>query len=54
MLVAIGYDETSIITNDPGTRQGSHFAYTYQAFFDSAHDWVTGDILQGSKNYLVF
>lgn len=45
MLVAIGYDDTKkhIITNDPGTRLGQGFTYSYRNFEDSFRDYETGD-----------
>ncbi len=45
MLVAIGYDEVNqvIITNDPGTRLGEKFTYSYQNFEDSFRDYETGN-----------
>jgi len=42
MLTVIGYTKTKIITNDPGTRNGKDFTYTYQNFYDSIHDYVDG------------
>lgn len=42
MLVVRGYDEKWIITNDPGTRRGENFTFTYQNFFNSLHDWPYG------------
>jgi len=42
MLTVIGYTEGRIITNDPGTRKGKDFTYTYQNFYDSIHDYVDG------------
>lgn len=49
MLVVRGYDEKWIITNDPGTRRGENFKYTYQNFFDSIHDWPYGSPDYGQK-----
>lgn len=46
-LVAIGYTENKIITNDPGTRLGANFEYTYENFYDSIHDFLDG---AGKKN----
>lgn len=54
MLVVKGYDSTGFITNDPGTRKGKDFHYTYDALFNAIHDWNTTNILNGEKKYLVF
>lgn len=39
MLVVKGYDKKEIITNDPGTRLGADFKYSYDTFFQAIHDW---------------
>ena len=54
MLVIIGYDQKGFITNDPGTRKGEDFRYSYQNLYNSIHDWNQIDILKGEKNFLVF
>ena len=38
-LVVKGYGGEKIITNDPGTKRGKDFAYAYQNFLDSIHNW---------------
>lgn len=56
MLVVRGYDDNGFITNDPGTRRGEGFRYTYSNLMDSIHDW-TGNkatIASGQKAVLVF
>lgn len=59
-LVIIGYTENKIITNDPGTRNGSSFEYDYDNFYESIHDYSEGTsysnsekILKGRKAMLV-
>lgn len=55
MLVARGYTEKEIITNDPGTRRGENYRYPFGTFFNAIHDW-TGDketINTGTKKILV-
>jgi len=47
MLVIKGYDEDSFITNDPGTRNGESFEYSYEVLMDAIHDWT------GSKDTVV-
>lgn len=39
MLVVKGYNEKQIITNDPGTKRGADFKYSYDNFFQAIHDW---------------
>lgn len=53
MLVIRGYDEKGFITNDPGTRKGEGFRYTFDNLFTSIHNWDPKDILNGKKDYLV-
>lgn len=54
MLVVKGYDANGFITNDPGTRKGENFRYTFQALFNAIHDWNPKNIMLGQKAYLVF
>jgi len=54
MLVIIGYDADGFITNDPGTRKGENYRYSYENLYESIHDWNPDNILEGKKNYLVF
>jgi uncharacterized protein YvpB len=54
MLVIVGYDQNDFITNDPGTRKGESFRYTFDGLFNAIHDWNAKNILNGGKNYLVF
>lgn len=44
MLPIIGYDEAKkeFITNDPGTRNGRQFRFTYQNMMDSIYEYETG------------
>lgn len=42
MLVAVGYTPKVIITNDPGTRKGDEFQFTYDNFYNAIHDFVKG------------
>ena len=45
MLVIRGYDETTkeFITNDPGTRRGEGYRYSYAALVRAIRDYPTGD-----------
>lgn len=58
MLVIIGYNESKkiFITNDPGTRKGKHYEYSYDTIMKAIHDW-TGDkktVINGPKKALIF
>lgn len=54
MLVITGYDKNGFITNDPGTKKGEGFRYTYKNLLESVHDWDPNNIMNGNKNALVF
>ncbi|HWR00076.1 MAG TPA: C39 family peptidase [Candidatus Methylomirabilis sp.] len=49
MLVVRGYTESRFITNDPGTRKGEKFLYTYDGLLDAVHDWNNGDVPHGRR-----
>lgn len=55
MVVAIGYTKNTIIVQDVGTRNGDHYVYNYQIFYNAMHDWVGAEdnIETGPKNILV-
>ncbi len=53
MLVVRGYTPTQFITNDPGTRLGENFLYTYNGLLDAVHDWNGGDVPNGKRVILV-
>jgi len=40
MLVIRGYNTKEIITNDPGTRRGEKYKYSYKILDNAIHDWV--------------
>lgn len=54
MLVVKGYDKDGFITNDPGTRKGNGFRYSYEALDNAIHDWNPDDIMKGERVFLVF
>lgn len=54
MLVIKGYNATQFITDDPGTKRGDGFLYTYDGLMNAIHDWDPGNILNGQKAVLVF
>jgi hypothetical protein len=47
MLVIIGFDDKTkvFITNDPGTRQGKNYKYSYSTLYNSIADYPTGNHL---------
>ena len=47
MLVIIGYDNNSqqFITNDPGTKYGQGYAYSYDTLYSAIRDYPTGNHL---------
>lgn len=55
MLVITGYDENGFITNDPGTRNGEDFRYSYDTIMNVIHDWNGSKetIQQGPRAILV-
>lgn len=40
MLVITGYDAQGFITNDPGTRNGENYRYTYNTLYNAAGNYV--------------
>ncbi len=44
-LVVIGYDDKAgmFTTNDPGTRNGRNYRYTYETLYAAMRDYPTGD-----------
>lgn len=57
MLVVRGYDDArgEVIVNDPGTKRGGAFRYSYRLFAEAIHDW-TGDeaaVLEGRSGMIV-
>ena len=54
MLLVKGYTKDGkFITNDPGTRLGSNFTYTFQNLMDSIHDWNPDNIYNGKKVVII-
>lgn len=53
MLVVRGYTADHFITNDPGTRNGQNFLYTYDGLLDAVHDWNGGDVANGKRVLLI-
>lgn len=53
MLVVKGYTATYFITNDPGTKRGADFMYTYNTLWNAIHDWNGGNVLEGKKMMII-
>lgn len=53
MLVIKGYTPNIIITNDPGTRNGAGYQYSYDTLYNAAHDWNGGDVANGQKVIII-
>lgn len=53
MLVIKGYKNGKFITNDPGTRRGENFLYSYESLYNAIHDWNNGDVYSGKKAMIV-
>lgn len=53
-VVIVGYDSKYFITNDPGTRRGYKFKYTFDRVQYAAHDWAGSEsnIETGQKVYI--
>ena len=54
MLVLKDFDETGFIVNDPGTRRGENYHYTFKTIMNAMHDWDSTNILNGQKAAVVF
>ncbi|MBI4994423.1 C39 family peptidase [Candidatus Peregrinibacteria bacterium] len=52
-LVAKGYTNEKIITNDPGTRKGKNFLYDPKVLMNALHEWNEENILQGKHAMVV-
>lgn len=53
MLVIRGYTETGFITNEPGTRQGEKYTYSYDVLMKAMGDWNDGNPAAGAKRVMV-
>ena len=54
MLVVVGYTDSTFITNDPGTKNGKDFIYSYSGLYNAIHNWNSLNIDAGEKAFLVF
>lgn len=39
MFVITGYNSTGMVTNDPGTRRGRNYTYSFDTIYEAAGDW---------------
>ncbi len=53
MFVVKGYTKTGFIVNDPGTRLGADYFYTFDVVMNAMHDWNDGDVANGAKVIIV-
>lgn len=54
MLVIKGYTaDDEFITNDPGTRRGADFLYSFDTIMKAMHDWNNGDVDNGKKVIMI-
>ena len=55
MLVIRGYTkDKKFIVNDPGTKRGKEYLYSFETIMNAMHDWnKNGDVLQGRKAILI-
>ncbi len=55
MLVIRGYDRNEFIVNDPGTRRGESYEYSYDTLIAAIHDWtgIKENIRTGRKRMLI-
>jgi len=48
-LLIKGYTNDKFITNDPGTKRGANYLYTYGTILSANHNWNNGDVLNGDR-----
>lgn len=55
MVLIRGYDSKGVISNDPGTRRGEGFVYSFDNLISSTHDWTgkADTITEGRKVMIV-
>lgn len=53
MLVIKGYTPSVVITNDPGTRRGADYQYSYDTLYNAIHDWNDGQVTTGKKVMII-
>lgn len=55
VLLIKGYNHEGFVTNDPGTRKGMNYPYTYETLFNAGGDWdhTINAVNKGSKTAIV-
>lgn len=53
MLVIRGYTADGFITNEPGTRMGENYFYSYDVVMEAMGDWEGKDPANGAKRIIV-
>lgn len=53
MLVVKGYTRDKFITNDPGTKRGADYLYSFDVLMNAIHDFNGGDVPNGKKVMIV-
>lgn len=55
MLLVVGYAGDTAVTNDPGTRRGEGYRYSFSTLINATHDWTgkNEDIENGPKRVLI-
>ncbi len=54
MLVVRGYTSTQLITNDPGTRNGENYKYSFSTLRNAAADWShSTDTIDRNKSVMI-
>jgi uncharacterized protein YvpB len=53
MLVIKGFTPTEFIVNDPGTKRGDSYTYSYEILEEAIHDWGDGDVEQGRSAMII-
>lgn len=54
MLVIRGYTkDNKFIVNDPGTKHGEAYLYSFETMMNAMHDWDAKDMLNGKKVVLI-
>jgi hypothetical protein len=52
-LVAIGYTQNKIITNDPGSNVGDYYSFDKDILMKSLHEWNNGKVYQGRSAMII-
>jgi uncharacterized protein YvpB len=52
MLVLRGFEDGHFIANDPGTRRGEQYLYTYETIMSAVGDWNEGDPANGARVFI--